>query len=195
MSQDMSWEQAAAAIARMHAEQEAQDRAHRATLTPHVRVVQQGAPTRHSSVGPHAREPEPARTLCSAEPTIVDWDARTAASKTHARAAEQQVCPACLELARARAAAQKTRSDRRRQQRTSGQRPRATAKQVDYAMELLTRTGHDPHQGEDGTPDPYTVAILGLRPSERDRPVLDVLTAMSPPRISAAISNLRAELS
>lgn len=83
--------------ARRHAEYEAR----RDALTPHVRKPQpRHGGNRRAGTSPHNRAPVVVETLCGAEPTIVDWDRRTAASRTHAAAADAQVCPECLRIAR-----------------------------------------------------------------------------------------------
>lgn len=107
----MSPDEAIAILAELEAQRDRDRAAYLASLTPHVRRTRPRpanlraakAQWHHDRYvvehqgGEGGYRPE---TYCGAEITEADWDRRTATSKTHAAAADRDVCPTCLHLAR-----------------------------------------------------------------------------------------------
>jgi hypothetical protein len=107
----MTPEEALAILEQLQEQRDRDRAAHLATLTAHVRRTRPRPANLHAAKvqwhhdryteryenNRNAYRPE---TYCGAPVTEIDWDRRTAVSKAHAAAADREVCPACLTLAR-----------------------------------------------------------------------------------------------
>lgn len=92
---------AAAAIAQIDGDREAERQTRRAAITPHIRrPVDRSKQSRHSGTSPHNRVPlgSGASTYCGEPITTEDLDRRSVLAKKNAgRLVEWRVCSACLD--------------------------------------------------------------------------------------------------